>query len=138
MIGQPHCLAVECRVVRHKFFFDQILIQHRMPSVLDDESQRTRRAAAGNNRKSRAVSASAQITSSSRDGRSRFLNRRQLAQRFIAQFLEKLVFEMARPLVGAENLRLHFFQFRRDEALAADRGLLAGVMRRAHWPDSIS
>ena len=32
--------AVQRRIVRHKFFFRQILVEHRMPAVLDRESQR--------------------------------------------------------------------------------------------------
>ena len=36
---EPH-FAVERRIVRHKFFFHQILVEHRMPAVLDRESQR--------------------------------------------------------------------------------------------------
>ena len=37
---------------------------------------------------------------------------------------------MPRAFVRAENFRLHLLQLRRDETLAADRRLLAGVMRR--------
>jgi len=41
-----------------------------------------------------------------------------------------LIFKVPRPLVGSENLCLHFLQFRSDETLAAHGGLLPRVMRR--------
>ena len=44
--------------------------------------------------------------------------------------MEKLILKIPRPLVCAENFRLHLLQFRRDETLATDRRLLARVMRR--------
>ena len=57
-------------------------------------------------------------------------NRRQVPQHFVAQVLKKLILEMPRPFIRAQNLRFHFLQLGRDEALAADRRLLASVMRR--------
>ena len=53
----------------------------------------------------------------------------QLAQRLVAQRLEKLVLELARTLVRAENFCLHFLQLRGDETLAAHGRLFAHVMR---------
>src|SRR4029450_3979764 len=38
---------------------------------------------------------------------------------------------MSRPLVGAENFRLHILEFGCDEALATDSGLLACIMGRS-------
>ena len=39
--GQPHPFAVEFGVVRHEFFLRQILVEHRMAPVADDELQRS-------------------------------------------------------------------------------------------------
>ena len=58
------------------------------------------------------------------------LDRSQLAQRFLAQFLEKLVLEIASPFICAQDFSFHLFQFRRDETLPAHRSLFARVMWR--------
>ena len=37
--GEPHPFAIQVGVVRHEFFLGEILIEHGMPSVADDELQ---------------------------------------------------------------------------------------------------
>ena len=53
----------------------------------------------------------------------------EVAQSFVAQFLEKLVLQIPRPFIRAENFAFHFLEFRRDETFAADGRLFSRVMR---------
>ena len=54
----------------------------------------------------------------------------EIAQRFFAQGLKKLILEVPRFFVRSENLRFHFFQLGRDETFAADCRLFADVTFR--------
>ena len=135
--GQAELFAIELGVVRHKFFFGQILIEHRMAPVLDDEPERIVEFRPAIMKQPRGFGQRAEHIERRNRGR-RLLNRLELTQGFVAQFLEKLVLEVLGALVRAENFCFHFLQLRRDEALAADSGLLARVMRRARSRGSIS
>ena len=58
------------------------------------------------------------------------LDRTELTQSSVAQFLKELVFDLASAFVCAEDFCLHFLQLGSDEAFAADGCLLARVVRR--------
>ena len=70
--GQSHLLAIELGVVRHKFLFGQILIEHRMTPVLDDRAAANRPVPAGNNERAAPFRRAQQIDIESRDARPRF------------------------------------------------------------------
>ena len=125
--GQPQVLAVERCVVRDKLFFQQILIQHRMPPVFDDELQCLIQFRPAIPEEARRFG---QCTNDveNRNGGGSLLDRSEFTQSLVAQFLEKLVFELAGALVCAKNFRFDFLQLRGDEAFAANGGLPAGVM----------
>src|SRR4051812_13862275 len=65
-----------------------------------------------------------------RDCRRSRLDHAEISERLVAHLLEELILERARAFIRAEDLRLNLLQLRRDEALAADGGLLPRVMRR--------
>ena len=127
--GQSHPFAVEIGVVRHKLFFGQILIEHRMASVADHQAQRIVQRRPGITVKPRRLRERADHVERP-NRRRRLLDRLQFAQRLLAQGLEKLVLELSRLFVRAQNLRFHFLQLRRDETLAADGRLLANITFR--------
>src|SRR5207247_4878566 len=113
---------------RHKSFFHHIVIEHWMAAVLNDETQRVVQLWSAITKEPRRFSQRANDVQNCNGG-CRLLDQFQFTQSFVTQFLEKLVFELARAFVGAKDFCFDLLQFWRDETFAAYRGLLACIMR---------
>ena len=100
-----------------------------MPAVLDDEPQRFVESGPAVVEKARSFRERAKNI----DNRNRhrgLLDRGEFAQSLVAQFLKKLILDLTRPFVRAENFSFHLFELRRDETFATDGRLFSRVMRR--------
>ena len=120
---------VERRVVGYEAFLGGRQVQHRMPSVADrqhavvahlgtDPAVQPRRLGEGREH----------VELRQRAGG--LLDGAQLGEDLFAHLQEKVVLQLGRPLLGAEDLRLHRLQLLRDEPFAVGDRLLAHVVAR--------
>ncbi len=127
--GQDARATTQHCVIRHKAFINQLLLQHRMSSVANEQHAFVADLRTTVIVEARGFGKTRQhIQLCERGGG--LLNPSHLPEHFLAHALEQFVFQLHAAFFRPQNFSLHLLQLGRDVTFTIGDGLLANVMRR--------